>query len=191
MKHNLNIKYLGNNLSQGVVNFVETNHYSNSCRSQKQIHVFTLHSDTNRMIGVAIYGSPISRNSSEDAIELRRFCLDDSREKNTASYFLSRTLLWLKSNEFRFTHVVTYADPNVGHRGTIYKATNFIYDGLENNNPRIIVDNQGNKYHTRVYYQKKDGVYDNVALRLQSMVDKGEARIIQQERKLRFIYKLR
>ena len=30
----------------------------------------------------------------------------------------------------RWTHLVTYADERMGHKGTIYKATNWIYDGM-------------------------------------------------------------
>jgi len=184
------IRYNSNAMTREVMDFVERWHYSKSCRSQKQIHVFTLHNLLGRMVGVSIYGQPISRNSDSNGIELRRFCLDDSCEKNTASFFLGKTLNWLRKNEFEYNQVVSFADPNKGHQGTIYKAANFQYDGLEKNNPRIILY-KGEVYHTRQYYQKRNGQYDDVALELQRAVELGEAQIVPQERKHRFIYKLR
>lgn len=187
---NYSIKYNSNNLSREVINFVEDLHYSKSCRSQKQIHVFTLHNLVGKLVGVAIYGQPISRNTEQSVIELRRFCLHDDCERNTASFFLGKTLGWLRKFEHKYNQVVSFADPNQGHQGTIYKAANFFYDGLEKNNPRLVIYN-GETYHIRQYYQKKNGQYDNVAVELQTAVARGEAQIIQQERKHRFIYKLR
>lgn len=185
------MKYHGKELPSKVIDFVEKWHYTKSCRSQKPIHVFTL-SDTmtNELVGVAIYGQPISRNTEKNAIELRRFCLDDRREKNTSSFFLGSTLRWLRKNEPRFDQVVTFADPNQGHVGTIYKAANFEYDGLEKNNPRIVIYGD-RRYHIRQFYQKRNGDYDEVAKELQRAVEVGDAQIVQQERKHRFIYKLR
>lgn len=186
----LNLQYLNNTLPPKVQEFVINNHYSKSCRSMMQLHVFTLNDGMN-LKGTAIYGKPMGRNCDPDFIELRRFCLAPGAEKNTASYFLSQTLRWLQRNELDFNRVLSYADPNKGHKGTIYLASNFQYDGKEKNgNPRIVM--VGDKVvHLRQLYQKRNGEYDESALKLQAMVSTGEAQILKQEQKLRFIYKLR
>ena len=185
------IHYSGSNLEPTAIYLITNCHYSKSARSQKPIHVFNLLDRRGDIIGVAIYGQPMSRNTSKSALELRRFCLIDDTPRNTESWFLAQTLQWLRKNQDEYDHVVTFADPNHGHKGTIYKATNFKYDGLENNNPRVVVFSNGDQAHIREYYQKSsDGEYNNKARKLQESVSKGEARIVAQERKHRFIYEL-
>lgn len=154
--------------------FIEQWHYSKTARSQKQKHVFKLVDKSNRLVGVAIYGSPMCRHHDKDIIELRRLCLIDDTPRNTD-----------------YTQVISFADPNHGHQGVIYKASNFEYDGLEgNSNPRVV--QYGNKqYHMRQYYQKKGGDYAEDALRLQAAVKAGDATIIKQERKHKYTYYFR
>jgi hypothetical protein len=187
---NLQINYEANKLRDKVIDFVQENHYSRSCRSQMQKHVFTA-SVGQELKGVAIYGLPMGRNCDPDMIELRRFCLAPGAEKNTASWFLSQTLRWLQKFEHDYSRVLSFADPNRGHKGTIYLASNFKYDGVENNgNPRVVMVGD-RQVHMRQYYQKKNGVYTDDALRYQRMVANGQAEIVPQQRKLRFIYNLR
>jgi len=180
--HNENI------IDEEIKDFIKSWHYSKSSRSQQQKHVFKLVDTSDRLVGVAIYGNPMSKSyNGSKTIELRRLCLIDDTPKNTESWFISRTLKWLNKNT-DYTSVVSFADPNKGHQGTIYKASNFSYDGLEdNNNPRVV--QYGTKtIHLRQFYQKKDGEYSDDALRLQALVKSGSASIIKQERKHRFIY---
>lgn len=171
--------------------FIERWHYSKSARSQKQKHVFKLvDNKSNSLVGVAIYGQAMSRHHKNSTLELRRLCLIDDTPRNSESFFIAKTLKWLSRNT-QYSEVISFADPNHGHEGTIYKASNFKYDGLEKNgNPRVI--QFGDKqYHTRQFYQKKDGHYSEDAVRLQAAVQKGEAQIIKQERKHRYTYNLR
>ena len=186
------VYYNGDTIDDETKQFIKRWHYSKSARSQKQKHVFKLVDMNDQLVGVAIYGSPMSRHHNKaNRIELRRLCLIDDTPKNTESYFISKTLKWL-SRYTDYTQVISFADPNHGHQGTIYKASNFQYDGLEaNGNPRIV--QYGDKqYHTRQYYAKnKDGTYQEHALELQAAVASGEAKILKQERKHKYIYDLR
>lgn len=173
--------------------FIQRWHYSKSARSQKQKHVFKLvENSTDRLVGVAIYGQPMAMRTDKDVIELRRLCLIDDTPKNTESYFIGKTLRWLDKNT-DYSRVVSFADPNHGHAGTIYRASNFEYDGLEDNgNPRVV--QYGDKqYHMRQYYAKDStsGQYKADALRLQEAVRTGRAEIIKQSRKHRYIYYFR
>lgn len=156
----------------------------------QQKHVFLLQDKSGGLVGVAIYGKPMGRNCDQEALELRRFCLIDDTPRNTESFFLAATLRWLKKRS-KYTTVLTYADPNQGHEGTIYKASNFKYDGLEKaSNPRV-VEYKGRTIHLRQYYQKKNGQYTKDAVELQKAAAKGEAKIVKQQLKHRFIYNLR
>lgn len=186
----MRVNYSSGSLTREQIDFITENHYSRSARSLLQKHIFSLVDNRNNLIGIAVYGLPISRNTPANMLELRRFCLAPGAEKNTASQFLAHTLRWLHKVEREFDTVVTFADPNQGHKGTIYKAANFYYDGLEKSNPRVVMVGD-RPVHLRQFYQKKDGQYTKNALYYQGLVASGEARIIQQERKLRFIYKLR
>lgn len=183
--HNYNI------IDDETRNFVEFWHYSKSARSLQQQHVFKLvDKQTDQLIGVAIYGNPMCRHHKKDTIELRRLCLIDDTPRNTESWFISRTLKWLQANT-KYSEVVSFADPNHGHAGTIYKASNFQYNGRESNgNPRVV--QYGTKqYHMRQYYQKKDGHYSEDAVRLQEAVANGDAEIVKQERKHKYTYDLK
>lgn len=189
MMNNYTLQYDGKELTYEVRELIKSHHYSHSYRSQQQVHVFSLIED-GKTVGAAVFGKPMSRNLDQTSLELRRFCLIDETPKNTESYFLSRCLKWLARNT-TIKQIITFADPNQGHQGTIYKATNFTFDGEEKNgNPRII-KLEDRTIHLRQAYQKKDGVYTSDAIAIQSAMLDGRAEVIKQEKKLRYLYDLR
>lgn len=193
IKELYDIYYMNNVIDEETKSFIQRWHYSKSARSQQQKHVFKLvDKSSNSLVGVAIYGNPMSKNSSKDFIELRRLCLIDDTPKNTESYFISKTLKWLTKNT-KYAGVISFADPNKGHEGIIYKASNFEYDGLEDNgNPRVVQLGE-KQYHMRQYYAKDrtSGEYKSDALRLQEAVRNGRAEIIKQQRKHKYTYYFR
>ena len=89
------------------------------------------------LCGVAAFGLPTSVAAAKSiygkyfnkVFELRRFALKPGTGKNTASFFLSRALKLLNKRKPNLWAVLSYADPNVGHFGTIYQACNFFYIG--------------------------------------------------------------
>lgn len=62
--------------------------------------------------------------------ELARLWLSDVLPRNSESWFIGRAIRHLKSHHPQVQCLVTYADPSVGHEGIIYKATNWQYEGL-------------------------------------------------------------
>jgi hypothetical protein len=106
------------------------------------------------MIGVCIYTRPAGPSagqtyhseSPDKVLELRRLCLIDETPKNSESYFVSRTLKWLRKNtDWEF--VISYADAEQGHTGVIYRASNFKYLGVTKPGKRLEVD--GKSFHIR------------------------------------------
>jgi hypothetical protein len=106
------------------------------------------------LIGVCIYTRPAGPTAAQKyypqdpdkCLELRRLCLIDDTPKNAESFFISRTIKWLKKNsEWKF--IVSYADPEQGHRGTIYRASNFRYEGTTGEGQSLLVD--GKPFHIR------------------------------------------
>lgn len=84
--------------------------------------------------GIVTYGKPPSAplrsgicgaELSQNVIELNRLCLL-SNNKNDASWLVSKSLKMLDGNYI----VVSFADIEQGHYGTVYQAANFIYCGL-------------------------------------------------------------
>ena len=123
--------------------------------------------------GIVIGKMRHEKNYEEEAVELRRMVLHPDCPKNTASYFLSKTIWWLKKNT-TISVVYTFADQTVGHTGTCYKAANFEY--IKDTPPTTHVLWKGKRYHPRSLsidrpysYQLREDVKTGKAL-----VEKGK-----------------
>ena len=112
--------------------FILNHHYLR--RNTTASYCYGLYRDS-ELIGIATYGRPVAHSLVKGAfggkymdtfLELNRLYTIDDLPKNTLSWFLSKTLKMLPSPMV----VVSYADISVGHTGSIYKATNWIYTGL-------------------------------------------------------------
>jgi len=91
-----------------------------------------------KLIGVACYGDPIGRLSGQsisemldrtEVLELVRLFVFDGYGSNIESWFLGKTFDWLRENIPQIKGLISYSDPKEGHAGTIYQATNWIYQG--------------------------------------------------------------
>ena len=90
----------------------------------------------NNIVGICTFGFPpnynynngkcVFNNISILTLELNRLVVNENLDKNALSFFVSRCLKMLPTN----TCIVSYADPNNGHNGYIYQATNWIYTGV-------------------------------------------------------------
>lgn len=140
-----------------VRDFLRRWHYSDYVNIQAK-HTFCLFRSGKfgipEMIGVCIYTRPAGPTAGQTyhpsapdkVLELRRLCLIDETPKNSESYFVSRTLKWLRKNtDWEF--VISYADAEQGHTGVIYRASNFQYVGQTKPGKRLEVD--GKPFHVR------------------------------------------
>ena len=82
---------------------------------------------------------------------MNRLCCIDDTPKNTESYFIGKTLRWLKKNT-NYRVILSFADPHEGHEGTIYKATNFLHRGMTDSAKALFVD--GERLHQRMLTKK-------------------------------------
>ncbi len=91
-----------------------------------------------KLIGVACYGDPIGRHSGAsiseqldrtEVLELTRLFVFDGYGSNIESWFVGKTFQWLRENAPHIKALVSYSDPKAGHLGTVYQATNWIYQG--------------------------------------------------------------
>jgi len=177
-----------------VTPFIEKWHYSGTARSLKPKFVFALRRKHNgALVGTAVYGQPcgatVEKVYGKGTLELRRFCLIDQTRKNTESFFLGKTLRVLKKIKAA-PGIISYADPNEGHEGIIYKATNFKQMPKTIGNGNYVVWYEGQKYHMRQVYQKRKGIYIPSAVKLQALIKCGKAVRVRQKPKLIYHYSL-
>jgi len=177
-----------------IIGFVEHWHYSKSINGIISDFCFRL-MDNEQMIGAAIYGRLAMANqwkrfgeSEADVIELRRLCCVDRTPKNTESFFIAKTLQWLKKNT-QIKTVVSYADMEQNHVGTIYKASNF--DCLGQQAGAKVIMWKGKKYHDKAVRTKYNGQLKPFAVDLQSAIDTGAAVYQPTAGKVAYSYKLR
>ena len=95
--------------------------------------------DEEKFIGVCVLGDPVGRASGEsisnlidrtEVFELTRLFIYDGYGNNIESWFISQSMNWLRKNKPHIKALVSYADPKEGHPGTIYQATNWLYQGI-------------------------------------------------------------
>jgi hypothetical protein len=96
-------------------------------------HAFGLFRD-GELVGVVTYGTPASAplrtgiagpEYTAHVLELNRLCLRDNL-KNEASRLVSKSLKMLRGPHI----VISFADTQMDHRGTVYQACSFTYHGL-------------------------------------------------------------
>lgn len=177
-----------------ITAFVESNHYSGSINGVMATYCFALYRN-DEMIGAMLYGGLGMANAwkkyadrPEDVIELRRLVLIDDTPKNSESYFIGWTLRWLKKNT-EVKVVVSYADPNYGHSGVVYRATNFEHIGMTSKG-RVIMHN-GKKYHDKTIRTTYKGKLKPFAQRIKDALESGEAEYVVQEPKHIYVKRLK
>ena len=91
-----------------------------------------------KLIGVVLYGNPVGFRvvksiceefTDNDVLELKRLWIEDGYGKNIESYVISQTLKMLKKDSPQTKVVISYADPGANHKGIIYRASNWLYQG--------------------------------------------------------------
>ena len=177
-----------------VKDFIEKWHYSHNINGLISDYVFGLYYK-NTLIGAMIYGRMAMAGqwkkygeSSSDVIELRRLACINSTLRNTESYFIAKTLKFLKKNTSIKT-VVSYADTFFGHEGIIYKASNFSLIG-KSAQGRVIMYN-GKRYHDKTIRTKYNGELKPFARKIKDALDTGEAYYVKTPGKNIYLYSLR
>jgi len=178
---------------QSVISFLDKYHYlgGNKGRFYKAIYKGLYQEGI--LVGVAVFALPNGRiNMEKNMIELRRFCLIDGLEKNTASWFLSRLIKELKKEKV-YTKIVSYACKGENHKGTIYKASNFVNEGEITGQIYYKISEKDNKkiYKRQVYYKNKDGKYLDSSKILQNQIKSGELKKFKEPSKTRFTFLLK
>lgn len=127
--------------------WIETHHYTqnmNGCRYALGVYA---KGNTNKffdlgdtLIGTIVYAHPVSNRAIDsicgvgvlalnEVLELIRLHINDGYGKNIESYVIGQSFKWIRENDPTVKVLISYADPEVGHTGKIYQATNWLYQG--------------------------------------------------------------
>jgi hypothetical protein len=90
----------------------------------------------------------VDGSTPDDCITLTRLWLSDELPKNGESHVIGIIIRALRRNT-NLKFIIAYADPDAGHVGTIYQATNWIYTGLSSATPLYEID--GVIHHSRSF----------------------------------------
>ena len=91
-----------------------------------------------KLIGVILYGYTVARNGvksisesleNKEVLELKRLWIEDGYGSNIESYVIAQSLKQIRKDKPEVKVIMSYADPGENHIGTIYKATNWLYQG--------------------------------------------------------------
>lgn len=120
---------------------------------------------------------------ADDCVTLSRLWLDDELPRNSESRVIGLLLRALRQHT-KLGFVLSYADPAVGHVGTIYQATNWLYTGFSEASPLYSLDG-GTPQHSRTVAQIY-GTHSLAYLRGQGI----DVEVVSQEPKHRYVYLL-
>jgi hypothetical protein len=140
----VSIRKINNNIAKEII---VKHHYSHAwtmCslalgvfyKTDREMEFFE--GEEEELIGCLVFGNPVGRSTAaslspdlkiSQVYELTRLFIHDGYGKNIESYCIGQSLNYIKHNHSNIKAVISYSDPEQGHVGTIYKATNAIYQG--------------------------------------------------------------
>lgn len=178
-----------------IKDFVETHHYSHNLNGVKITQCFSIKFN-NDLVGGIVYGKLSTTawkkfgKTEDEVLELRRLVLLDKCGKNSESRVIGNTIRWIKKNLKNITIIVSYADPNHGHEGIIYRASNFKHIGFSSADIGYKDLETGKIYHSRALRTKYKGDYKPFVKKLRLKKELGLLQEIKLKGKHCYIYKL-
>ena len=115
---------------------IVTNHYSHTWPAANggpdMCLGFYIDDKLNGVITYGLSSTPKMKNSlpSPNYWELQRLYSFDWAGKNVESFMIGASIRYIKKNYTEIDCLISFADPNQGHFGTIYQATNWLYCGM-------------------------------------------------------------
>ena len=113
---------------------------------------------------------------SKNYWELQRLFSFDWAGKNTESFLIAESIRYIKNNHKEIDCLVSFADPDQGHVGTIYQASNWLYCGVSDvtggytynfngkwEHPRSTVSRLGTREHDKILELYPDIEFRKVA----------------------------
>ena len=179
----------------GIRSFIETHHYSRNINGVKITYCFKVEYG-DKLVGAVLFGAMSTTawkkfsTKEKDVLELRRLVLLDDAGKNCESRVIGFCLRHIKKNDKSVKIIVSYADPNHGHSGLIYRASNYKYLGKSSPDKGYVDKETGKLYHSRALRTKYKGKYKPFVEKLRNKKENGLLEEISLQGKHCFIFKL-
>jgi len=176
-----------------VRDFIEANHYSHNVNGVKISQCFRV-DFAGLLCGAVLFGAMSTTawkkfgSDEKEVLELRRLVLVDKAGKNSESRVIGSCLRWIKKNMRHVKIIVSYADPNHGHTGIIYRASNFKYLGVSASDVGYEDTETGKKYHSRALRTKYKGDYKPFVKVLRHKLKEGLLKPVKLMGKHTFIF---
>lgn len=140
----------------------------------------------NILLGCCVLGKGANKHLSSGvggpALELTRLCTEPWLPRNSLSIFLSQIPSWIIKERPDIEYLVSFADANEGHTGSIYKAVNWQYTGQGKPDYKYLLTNGSTVHKSR--FRCRDGKTEK------QLAKETESIKVPQEGKHRFIYNL-
>ena len=165
--------------------FVVANHYSKKCPPSVLYFRATHDAAT---VGACCFRQPSlpKVGTAYDAdIELTRLVMLDAPGKNSESRFIGHCLRWSRDTT-HYRRVISYADPDQGHQGIVYRASNFLYEGPEKGHGTRLITVDGETMHAKTAYDR----YGASGKNLQQILPGSVVEVTNKPPKLVYTYKL-
>jgi len=115
----------------------------------------------NEIVAIVKFATPVRKEVAtslgwnySEVLELDRFCiLPKFQVKNLASKVMAQVIKLVKSDFPHIVLLVSFVDPEQGHIGTIYKASNWTYIGTTANSYTYI-DEKGDEINKKTIYNR-------------------------------------
>ena len=164
-------------------------HYSRSVPPPPHVRIGVWESGV--FIGVILFARGANKSlvsnyglRQDEGCELVRVAL--FKHVAPVSRILSLALSWIKNKEKGLRLIVSFADPEQGHHGGIYQATNWIYAGKSEDSFKW-KDKKGREWHPRMVSKKGQKV---VFGKIRRVVSQSECVKIHCEGKHRYLMPL-
>ncbi len=147
--------------------------------------------ENKKYIGCIVFSRGASSNllkpyglEQTQGCELTRIALN--KHITPVSKILSIAIRFLKQNSPNLKLIISFADPNEGHHGGIYQATNWIYCGKTAKSFKFI-DKKGREWHSRQVSEKGYNIQQG---NIRKTVKPSECKKIECEGKYRYLMPL-
>ena len=142
---------------QTAANMVEKYHYAH--RVPSIVIAIGMYVD-DVLAGCITYGVPPNRNMLAccgeqfipRALELNRLFIHDWAGRNSESWLIGQSFKLLRNERPSYVLLISYADLQHKHMGTVYQATNWIYSGVGDPGGGGMVDIDGKQHHKKHLY---------------------------------------
>ena len=167
---------------------VEHWHYS-GCMPKSKLVKFGVW-ENNQFIGAIVYGVGATSDlvksydlNKDEGCELVRIAL--KQHDSTVTRIISLSMSQLKSACPGLRLIVSFADPEHNHNGSIYQAGNWLYTGMTISSPEYIVN--GKRWHGRALRHEKP---DHLTTRQYLVIADPNYKVVDGSKKYRYLYPL-